>query len=158
MRLLVCGSRTWTDRARLWQVLDQLVSRHGDGQVTVIEGDARGADRLAGQLARQRGWRLERYPADWTRHGKAAGPRRNARMLREGHPDRWWPSPSARSNRAGEPPTWCAAPRRPAYPSTLSPPTTPSSARGRQTGRRRPGPAPHLSHITSSPKEGTPNA
>jgi len=89
MRLLVCGSRTWTDRARLREVLDRLVSQHhGDGQVvTVIEGDARGADRLAGQLARRRGWRLERYPADWTRQGRAAGFRRNARMLRQGRPD-----------------------------------------------------------------------
>ena len=87
MRLLVCGSRTWTDRARLREVLDQVVADHGDGQVTVIEGDARGADRLAGQVARERGWRLERYPADWTREGRAAGFRRNARMLREGRPD-----------------------------------------------------------------------
>ncbi len=87
MRLLVCGSRTWTDRPRLRQVLDQVVSDHSDGQVTVIEGDARGADRLAGQLAHQRGWRLERYPADWTREGRAAGFRRNARMLRQGRPD-----------------------------------------------------------------------
>jgi hypothetical protein len=88
MRLLVCGSRTWTDRARLWQVLDRLVTEQSDGQVvTVIEGDARGADRLAGQLAHQRGWRLERYPADWTHQGRAAGFRRNARMLRQGRPD-----------------------------------------------------------------------
>jgi len=87
MRLLVCGSRTWTDRARLWQVLDQVVTDHGDGQVTVIEGDARGADRLAGRLARERGWRLERYPADWSGEGRAAGFRRNARMLRQGRPD-----------------------------------------------------------------------
>jgi hypothetical protein len=88
MRLLVCGSRTWTDRTRLWQVLDRLVSDHGDGQVvTVMEGDARGADRLAGQLARERGWRLERYPADWRGDGRAAGFRRNARMLQQGRPD-----------------------------------------------------------------------
>ncbi len=87
MRLLVCGSRTWTDRARLWQVLDRLVSKHGDGQVVLIEGDARGADRLAGQLARARGWRLERYPADWSGEGRAAGFRRNARMLHQGRPD-----------------------------------------------------------------------
>jgi SLOG family YspA-like protein len=87
MRLLVCGSRTWTDRARLRQVLDQVVAEHSDGQVVLIEGDARGADRLAGQLARERGWRLEHYPADWTRQGRAAGFQRNARMLQQGRPD-----------------------------------------------------------------------
>jgi hypothetical protein len=87
MRLLVCGSRTWTDRARLRQVLDQIVAEHCHGQVTVVEGDARGADRLAGQLARERGWAREVYPADWQRRGPSAGPRRNARMLREGRPD-----------------------------------------------------------------------
>jgi hypothetical protein len=87
MRLLVCGSRTWTDRARLWQVLDQLVREHGDGQVVLIEGDARGADRMAGHLACMHGWGLEVYPARWQQEGRAAGTRRNARMLQRGRPE-----------------------------------------------------------------------
>ena len=37
---------------------------------------------------RQRGWELEVYPADWQRHGRAAGMRRNTRMLRQGRPER----------------------------------------------------------------------
>jgi SLOG family YspA-like protein len=90
LRLLVCGSRTWTDAALLAEAVDQVVADHGQGRagVVLIEGDARGADRLAGALAKARGWELEVYPADWQRHGRAAGMRRNARMLRQGRPER----------------------------------------------------------------------
>jgi hypothetical protein len=51
LRLLVCGSRTWTDRARLRQVLDRLAAEHGDGQVVLIEG-GRPRRRPAGRTAR----------------------------------------------------------------------------------------------------------
>jgi SLOG family YspA-like protein len=90
LRLLVCGSRTWTDAALLAEAVERVVAEHGQGRagVVLIEGDARGADRLAGTLARARGWELETYPADWQRHGRAAGMRRNARMLRQGRPER----------------------------------------------------------------------
>jgi hypothetical protein len=89
LRLLVCGSREWTDRELLAATVDQAIAEHGQGRpgVVLIEGDARGADRLAGRLARARGWQLEVYPADWQRHGRSAGMRRNARMLREGRPE-----------------------------------------------------------------------
>ena len=90
LRLLVCGSRTWTDATLLAEAVDWVVAKHGQDRpgVVLIEGDARGADRLAGTLARARGWELEVYPADWQRHGRAAGARRNARMLRQGRPER----------------------------------------------------------------------
>jgi hypothetical protein len=90
LRLLVCGSRTWTDDALLAEALERVVTEHGQGRagVVLIEGDARGADRLAGILAKAHGWELEVYPADWQRHGRAAGMRRNARMLRQGRPER----------------------------------------------------------------------
>jgi hypothetical protein len=90
LRLLVCGSRTWTDAALLAEAVEQTVAEHGQDRagVVLIEGDARGADRLAGTLARARGWALETYPADWQRHGRTAGMRRNARMLRQGRPER----------------------------------------------------------------------
>jgi YspA, cpYpsA-related SLOG family len=93
VRLLVCGDRAWTDLALVAATLDQVVAQHVDDQdvqgdqVVVIEGDARGADRLAARHARARGWQLATYPADWAAHGRAAGPRRNQRMLRDGRPD-----------------------------------------------------------------------
>jgi hypothetical protein len=53
----------------------------------VIEGEARGADTIAREEAEKLGLTVERYPADWARYGRAAGPIRNKQMLVEGRPD-----------------------------------------------------------------------
>jgi hypothetical protein len=87
MRLLVCGSRTWSDYRRLRRTLEATVAQRQPEVVTIIEGGARGADRMAGHLACLHGWRLEVYPARWEQQGRAAGTRRNARMLQRGRPD-----------------------------------------------------------------------
>lgn len=49
--------------------------------LTVIHGAASGADQLAGAWARANGIRELAEPADWKRHGKAAGFIRNKAML-----------------------------------------------------------------------------
>jgi hypothetical protein len=51
------------------------------GPITVIEGGANGADLLARSCATQLGMDVEEYAAEWSRYGKAAGPRRNQAML-----------------------------------------------------------------------------
>src|SRR5437016_1932752 len=53
----------------------------------VIEGDAKGADRLGGTWAKLRGIPVAVYPAQWRQYGRAAGPIRNQQMLTEGKPD-----------------------------------------------------------------------
>ena len=56
---------------------------------TLIHGCAKGADLLAEQAwanLKIEGY-VERFPADWVKHGKAAGPIRNKQMLDEGKPD-----------------------------------------------------------------------
>lgn len=49
----------------------------------VFNGDARGVDRQCANLARDHRFHVVDFPADWEKHGKAAGPIRNAEMLRE---------------------------------------------------------------------------
>ena len=83
--MLVCGSRDYTDRKHLWDTLDQLHAITPIG--LVIEGGARGADRLARAWAIARGIEFKAYPADWKRYKKRAGPIRNQQMLDEAHPD-----------------------------------------------------------------------
>lgn len=85
MRVLVCGSRDWTDRKRLYQVLDQV---HVSHDITaVIEGEARGADKMARGWAASRNIAVAAFPADWNRYKLAAGPIRNRQMLIEGKPE-----------------------------------------------------------------------
>lgn len=81
MRVLVCGSRYWLDRALVWQVLDEV-----DPDV-VIEGKARGADTFAGEWAVGHHKSLMAFQADWKRYGRGAGLIRNQEMLDIGRPD-----------------------------------------------------------------------
>ena len=82
MRVLVCGSRDWNDRDMIRAALSRLPS----GTI-VIEGEARGADLLARSVAEELGFEVVKFPADWTRYHRAAGPIRNQQMLVEGKPD-----------------------------------------------------------------------
>ncbi len=80
--LLVCGGRGYNDRERVWQVLDRTAKRVEI--LAVRHGAAKGADALAGEWARDRGYVEQPRPADWSTHGRSAGPKRNASMLDEG--------------------------------------------------------------------------
>ena len=86
MRVLVCGGRDFADRDTVFRALNALAEKYG--RLNVIQGGARGADRLALDWALQApSVQLSNYPADWQRHGKAAGAIRNQQMLDEGKPD-----------------------------------------------------------------------
>jgi hypothetical protein len=83
MRVIVCGSRTFGVRDAHLAEMDRLLSELPP-DVVIVHGDAYGADKLAGKWAALHGRKVEAYPADWTRHGLAAGPLRNSEMLADG--------------------------------------------------------------------------
>ena len=82
MRVIVCGGRDYTDSDAIHERLTQLQAV--EPMAVIIHGAAPGADLLAGHIAGTLGYRVEAHPADWTRHGKAAGPIRNQEMLNAG--------------------------------------------------------------------------
>jgi hypothetical protein len=74
-RVLVTGSRTWTDVATIRQ-------QWRDGTAVLVSGGCpRGADWIAEDVWADWGGRIERHPADWDRYGRSAGFRRNADMV-----------------------------------------------------------------------------
>lgn len=108
-RILVCGGRNFardgwfTDRLdaqkaaierRFIQVIlydlcvDTYQKRHWIRKgLTIIHGNAPGADRAAGRWPEESWATVEVFPADWDKYGKAAGAVRNKQMLVEGKPD-----------------------------------------------------------------------
>ena len=79
MIVLVTGGRNYQDRDCVFDNLDVV---HQVQPITLlIEGGARGADRLAREWAISRGIRYETMNAEWERHGRAAGHIRNGEML-----------------------------------------------------------------------------
>ncbi len=86
----MCGGREFKAKRLLWQTLDLL---HADKPITkVVQGYARGADRLAHSWALSRGIKstYRRYEITdemWRRQGRAAGYHRNKRMRDEQLPD-----------------------------------------------------------------------
>jgi hypothetical protein len=83
-RVLVCGGRDFDDVRLAYSTLDSFLD--GADEMTLAHGGARGADSIGGQWAVFRGVPVVVYPADWARHGRSAGPIRNALMLREFKP------------------------------------------------------------------------
>ena len=81
MKVLVCGSRDWTNGAAIEREFKKLPT----GTIIVHGACPTGADALAEKLAMKYGFPIRRYPADWENEGKSAGPKRNARMVREEH-------------------------------------------------------------------------
>lgn len=82
MRIVVTGGRDYADtkRARL-AIIEIDFEFDADEDLTLICGMAKGADFLAFNEAKARGWNIEEFPANWDKHGKAAGAIRNQQMI-----------------------------------------------------------------------------
>lgn len=74
-KVIVAGTRTFNDYDLLCRKLDKILS--GKENVEIVSGGASGADALGERYAAERGHGLRIFQADWSKHGKAAGPIRN---------------------------------------------------------------------------------
>lgn len=97
--ILVCGSRNWTNKERVFQLLDYTLGKRTLTDLTwqvpqrlmttpfedivILEGGCyTGADHFARDYARDNELTFINVPANWNRvGGKAAGPIRNKKMV-----------------------------------------------------------------------------
>ena len=77
MRCIIAGGRTATRE----QTFSAIALCPFTPEITrVVSGTARGADTFGEAWAAAHGVEVVRFPADWSRHGKAAGMLRNKQM------------------------------------------------------------------------------
>lgn len=82
---LVCGGRKFSDQRMFDTIMPHLVGQRGCPS-RVVHGDATGADCMAAAWAKRLAIEVVACPADWEKHGKAAGPIRNEDMLMDHKP------------------------------------------------------------------------
>lgn len=80
-RVLITGSRGWTDTA----VIRAALAEVWDRKTVLVSGACpRGADALCEACWNHWGGQVQRHPAQWHRHGRRAGFVRNAAMVNAG--------------------------------------------------------------------------
>lgn len=79
--ILIAGTRSFDNYELLEKVCDAAFPVLSEiGNITIVSGAASGADRLGEKYASEHHHKVLRFPADWNKYGKAAGPIRNAEM------------------------------------------------------------------------------
>ena len=81
-RVIIAGTRDFTDYDLLKNYCDYMLSKKAESgeEIVIISGGASGADALGEQYAKERGYKILRYPAQWKKYGRQAGPMRNREM------------------------------------------------------------------------------
>lgn len=86
MRVLITGSRDWPSKDVIETALRSYHPEDPSASRPILVSGAchTGADAMAEQVAYDLGWKIERHPADWRKHKKAAGAIRNIGMVNLG--------------------------------------------------------------------------
>lgn len=93
MKLIIAGGRDFADYRLLENECKSFIAKNtflkeGNAStleakdITIISGKALGADLLGERFASKFGFNLLEFPADWDKHGRSAGPIRNAEMAK----------------------------------------------------------------------------
>jgi len=75
-KVIIAGGREFDDYKQLCETADHMLQNKA--HIEVVSGVARGADTLGEKYAKERGYALKQFPANWNKHGLGAGPIRNA--------------------------------------------------------------------------------
>ena len=85
-KIIVAGGRDFTDRDRIRNICRiYFCNSWLNAADVLISGGCRGADALAQEWAENSGFDFILHPADWDKHGRAAGPIRNRQMAQDGN-------------------------------------------------------------------------
>lgn len=79
-KVIIAGGRDFENYNQLKEACDFYLQNKRKEGVEIVSGGANGADKLGERYAKERGYPIKEFPADWTKYHKAAGPIRNRHM------------------------------------------------------------------------------
>ena len=79
-KVIVAGGREFNDYQLLKNKLDQFLQNKTE--IEIVCGKARGADTLGETYAKEMGYYVKEFPAQWSKFGKRAGYIRNEEMAK----------------------------------------------------------------------------
>jgi hypothetical protein len=77
-KVIIAGGRDFSDYQLLVEKCDKYLANKTN--IEIVSGTAKGADSLGERYAKERGYSLKTFPADWAAFGKRAGYLRNEQM------------------------------------------------------------------------------
>ena len=84
-RVVIAGCRDYNNYDEAKPYIDYCLSNvRKENNIVIVSGGACGADAIGERYARENGFKVEKYPADWKTYGRSAGPRRNKQMAEVG--------------------------------------------------------------------------
>ena len=85
MKIAIVGSRNYTDYEKFLTVIKRVfkLSDKVKDNITIISGGATGVDKMAERFARENNYKCIIHYPDWQKYGKAAGPKRNTKIVDE---------------------------------------------------------------------------
>ena len=83
IRVVIAGCRDYENYEEAKKYIDICLSDiRKENEIVIVSGCARGADALGEKYAKENGFKVEKYPADWITYGRSAGPKRNEEMAK----------------------------------------------------------------------------
>ena len=80
-RVVIAGCRDYNNYDEAKSYIDFCLSNiRKENNIVIVSGCASGANALGERYAKENGFKVEKYPADWKTYGKSAGPMRNKQM------------------------------------------------------------------------------
>jgi len=84
-RVVIAGCRDYNNYQEAKEYIDFCISKIRNKYTLIfVLGGCKGADLLGERYAIENDWKIEKYPADWKKYGKGAGPKRNQQMAEVG--------------------------------------------------------------------------
>ena len=80
-RVVIAGCRYYNNYDEAKVYIDYCLSNiRKKNNIVIVSGCASGADAIGERYAFENGFKVEKYPAEWEKYGKGAGPLRNKKM------------------------------------------------------------------------------